>query len=285
WSFIPSAHAKLFGDLPKSIILDNPVSSDLDAMRTNLLPNLITAAGRNNDRGFKNVALFEAGNQFSSDTPEGQSYVIAGIRRGQKHDRHWQKNPKDVNVYNAKADAIAILNSIAVNTANAQVVPEAPQWYHPGRSGVIRLGPKNIMAFFGEIHPNILKELGVKGPLVGFEIMLGNIPLPRSKGGNSRGPLKSSDFQSVERDFAFVVNTDVEANDIVKAVRSVNKNLIDNISVFDVYQGDGIDDDKKSIALNVKLQPQDKTMTDDEIDAFRIQVIDIVSNKLGGTLR
>lgn len=285
WSFIPSAHAKLFGDLPASIVLDNPVSSDLDAMRTNLLPNLITAAGRNNDRGFKNVALFEAGNQFSSDRPDGQSYALAGIRRGQKHDRHWQQSPENVDVYDAKADAMAILASIGVNTTNAQVVAEAPHWYHPGRSGVIRLGPKNIMAYFGEIHPSILKNLDVKGPLVGFEIMIGNIPMPRSKSGNSRGPLKSSDFQSVERDFAFVVDAKIQANDIVKAIRSVNKNLIENISIFDVYQGAGIDDGKKSIAVNVKLQPIDKTMTDEEIDVFRMQVINIVSSKLDGTLR
>ena len=285
WSFIPSAHARLFTDLQPNLILDNPVSADLDAMRPNLLPNLITAAGRNNDRGLRNIALFEAGNQFATDTPEGQNYVIAGIRSGQKHDRHWQKNPDDVNVYDAKADAMAILTAIGVNAANAQVVAEAPAWYHPGRSGVIRLGPKNVMAYFGELHPTILKKLDVKGPLIGFEIMIGNIPLPRSKSGNNRGPLKSSDFQAVERDFAFVVDKDLPAEQIIKVVGSVNKKLIDNITVFDVYQGAGIDDDKKSIAVNVRLQPFDKTMTDEEIDTFRTQVIDTVSKKTGGILR
>lgn len=285
WSFIPSAHAKLFGDLPANLVLDNPVSSDLDAMRPNLLPNLITAGGRNNDRGYKNIALFEAGNQFSSDTPEGQIQTIAGIRRGQNHNRHWQQKPKDVDVYDAKADAMAILSSMGVNIENIQVVAEAPNWYHPGRSGVIRLGPKNILAYFGEIHPNILKKLDVKGPHVGFEIMISNIPLPRSKKGNSRGPLKSSDFQSVERDFAFVVSKETKAENIVKAVRGVNKNLVEAINVFDVYQGSGIDDDKKSIAINIKLQPRDRTMTEEEIDVFCTQVINIVAKKTGGTLR
>ncbi len=285
WSFIPSSQAQIFADLKPELILDNPVSSDLDAMRPNLLPNLITAASRNNDRGIKNVALFEAGNQFSSDEPDGQDFVISGIRRGQKHERHWQKNPEDVNVYDAKADAISILKAIGVNADNAQVVAEAPSWYHPGRGGVIRLGPKNVMAYFGEIHPTTLKKLDVKGPLVGFEIMLGNIPLPRPKRGNSRGPLKSSDFQSVERDFAFVVTKDLAAEQLVKVISSVDKKLIDNISVFDIYQGAGIDDDKKSIAVNVRLQPVDKTMTDDEIEAFRQNVIATVTKKTGGILR
>ncbi len=285
WSFIASEHAKLFGDLSPSLILDNPVSAELDAMRPNLLPNLITAAGRNGDRGFKNVALFEAGNQFANDTPEGQSYVVAGIRRGQNHDRHWQKNSKDVDFFDAKSDASAILTSLNVNVSGAQVVAEAPSWYHPGRSGVLRLGPKNIMAFFGEIHPLVLKKLDVKGPIVGFEILLGNIPLPRSKSGNSRGPLKASDFQSVERDFAFVVDENVLAENIVKAVNSVDKNLIDKICIFDIYKGTGMADNKKSVAINVKLQPNDRTMTDEEIDTFSTKVIDIVAKKTGGILR
>lgn len=285
WSFIPSEHAKIFGDLPANMVLDNPVSSDLDAMRPNLLPNLITAAGRNVDRGFKNVALFEAGNQFLSDTPEGQQYVLAGIRRGDNHDRHWKSTPRAVDVFDAKADAVAILNAIGVNADNAQVVSEAPAWYHPGRSGVIRLGPKNIMAYFGEIHPAVLKKLDVTGPLIGFEIMLGNIPLPRSKSGNSRGPLKSSDYQAVERDFAFVVDKDLPAEQIIKVVSSADKKLIDNINVFDVYQGQGIDDDKKSVAVNVRFQPMDRTMTDEEIESLRQKIIDLVAKKAGGTLR
>ena len=285
WSFISSSQAMLFADPKPELILDNPLSSDLNAMRPNLLPNLITAAGRNSDRGIKSVALFEAGNQFYSDKIDGQNFVIAGIRRGQKNERHWQKNSEDINVYDAKADAISILNAIGVKADNAQVVAEAPAWYHPGRSGVIRLGPKNIMAYFGEIHPNILKKLDVKGPLVGFEIMLGNIPLPRSKVGNSRGPLKSSDFQSVERDFAFVVSKDLAAEQLVKVISSVDKKLIDSVNVFDVYEGAGIDDGKKSIAVNVRLQPFNKTMTDDEIEEFRQDVISIVIKKTGGTLR
>ncbi|HPF46044.1 MAG: phenylalanine--tRNA ligase subunit beta [Alphaproteobacteria bacterium] len=285
WSFMPSAYALLFNEGNTPLVLDNPVSTELNAMRPNLLPNLILAAGRNHDRGLKNVALFEAGNQFASDTPEGQNYVVAGVRRGQKHDRHWQKRPEDVTVYDAKADAVSILTSLDVNAENAQIVAEAPSWYHPGRSGVIRLGPKNIMAYFGEIHPSILKKMDVKGPMVGFEIMIGNIPLPRSQSGSSRGPLRVSDYQAVERDFAFVVDKNLPAESLIKVVSSINKKLIDNVSIFDVYQGAGIDEDKKSIAINVKLQPYDKTMTDEEIETFSKLVIDTVSSKIGGTLR
>ena len=141
------------------------------------------------------------------------------------------------------------------------------------------------MAYFGEIHPSVLKKLDVKGPLVGFEIMLGNIPLPRSKSGNSRGPLRSSDFQAVERDLAFVVDKDLPAEQIFKIVGSADKKLIDQINVFDVYWGKGIDDDKKSIAVNFRMQPMDKTMTDEEIEALRQKVIDLVAKKAGGTLR
>jgi len=285
WSFLPSAQAALFAELKAELVLENPISSDLNAMRPNLLPNLITAAGRNIDRGFKNVALFEAGNQFSDDTPQGQTLMLAGIRRGQTGQRHWQQSPRDVDVFDAKADAEAILNAIGVNTANVQVVADAPPWYHPGRSGVMRLGPKNILCYFGEIHPRILKALDVKGPLVAFEIMLQAIPFPKNKGGNNRGPLKASDFQAVERDFAFVVDNKISAADLIRAVRSSEKKLIEDISIFDVYQGPGVEEGKKSVALNVRLQPADKTLTDEEIENFSEKLVASVAKNTGGILR
>lgn len=285
WSFLPSEQAGLFADLKPELVLDNPISSDLDAMRPNLLPNLITAAGRNMDRGFKNVALFEAGNQFSDDTPEGQTLVLAGIRRGQNVTRHWQQTGQNVDAYSAKADAEAILQAIGVKTSNAQVVAEAPAWYHPGRSGLIRLGPKNILCAFGEIHPRILKALDVKGPLVGFEIMLETIPFPKAKGGNNRGPLKASDFQAVERDFAFVVDRDISSGDLIRAIRSTEKKLIEDISIFDVYEGSGVDQGKKSVALNVRLQATDRTLTDEEIESFSGKAIAAVAKSTGGSLR
>ncbi|WP_417624558.1 phenylalanine--tRNA ligase subunit beta [Paremcibacter congregatus] len=285
WSFLPSAHAALFADLKPELVLDNPISADLDAMRPNLLPNLITAAGRNMDRGFRNVALFECGNQFSSDSPEGQTLILAGVRRGQDAQKHWDQTPEDVDAFDAKADAEAVLRACGAKIDNAQIVTGAPAWYHPGRSGVIRLGPKNILAYFGEVHPAILKELDVKGPLIAFEVMLENIPFPKSKGGNSRGPLKASDFQAVERDFAFVVNRDVTAADIIKAIRAADKKLIDEVSLFDIYEGPGIEENQKSVALNVRLQPMDRTLTDEDIAQFSAKVIANVAKNTGGALR
>ncbi|VAW06447.1 Phenylalanyl-tRNA synthetase beta chain [hydrothermal vent metagenome] len=285
WSFLPSAQAKLFADLKPELILDNPISSDLDAMRPNLLPNLITAVGRNMARGFHNVALFECGNQFASDRPDGQSLVLAGIRRGQSSHKHWNVSPKDVDAFTAKADAEAILRAIGAKIDTAQVVAEAPSWYHPGRSGVIRLGPKNILAHFGEVHPAICKALDVKGPLVAFEILLGNIPFPKNKAGNNRGPLKASDFQAVERDFAFVVDRDLSAGDLIRAVRAADKKLIRDVTLFDIYQGPGIGEDQKSLAVNVRLQPQDRTLTEEEIDRFSAKVIANVRKNTGGMLR
>jgi phenylalanyl-tRNA synthetase beta chain len=285
WSFLPKKQVNLFTEVNDSLVLDNPASADLDAMRPNLLPNLITAAGRNHDRGIKNVSIFEAGNQFSSNMPEGQAFFLTGIRSGQSAERHWQQTPQDVNVYDAKADAQSILHSLGVNITNIQVTDVAPDWYHPGRSGAIQLGPKNILAYFGEIHPGILKKLDVKGPIVAFEIILDNIPFPKSKSGNNRGPLNISDLQAVERDFAFVVNKTLPADEIVKAIKSVNKNLIDAVTIFDIYTGAGIENDKKSVAINVRLQPTDKTMTDEEIETFRQQAINKVFNKTGGVLR
>ncbi len=285
WSFLPSAQAALFADLKPELVLSNPISSDLDAMRPNLLPNLITAAGRNMDRGFRNIALFECGNQFASDTPEGQSLVLAGIRRGQTGAKHWAKGPQDVDAYTAKADAEATLSAIGAKIDNAQVVAEAPDWYHPGRSGVIRLGPKNILAWFGEIHPAIGKALDVKGPLVGFEILLENIPFSKSGKGNSRGPLRTSDFQAVERDFAFVVDRNLAAAELIKAVRTTDKKLISEVTLFDVYVGPGIGENQKSLALNVKLQPADKTLTEEEIEQFSSKVIANVEKRCGGVLR
>jgi len=285
WSFLPSAEAKLFGDLNPELILDNPISADLDAMRPNLLPNLITATARNMARGFKNIALFESGNQFSSDRPEGQTLILAGVRRGQDSRKHWHKTPQDIDAFTAKSDAETILKAVGAKIDGAQIVAEAPAWYHPGRSGVIRLGPKNILAYFGEIHPAICKALDVKGPLAGFEILLENIPFPKSGRGNSRGILNASDFQAVERDFAFVVNQNVPAADLLKALRTADKKLIEDITLFDVYTGPGIDENQKSVAVSVKLQPKDKTLTDEDIEIFSAKAIANVQKMTGGTLR
>lgn len=284
WSFLPRAHADLFGGVPDEIVLVNPISADLDAMRPSLLPNLIAAAGRNHARGFADISLFEVGSEYHSDQPEGQVMVAGGIRGGQTSSRHWAGGGRKFDAYDAKADALALLEAVGGPASSVQVVTGAPEWYHPGRSGVMQLGPKNRLAAFGEIHPRVLEAMKVKGPIVGFEIYLDNIPLPKSKE-TARPPLAVSDYQSVERDFAFEMDVDITADTIIRAVRGSDKKLITDVSIFDIYQGEKITAGKKSVAFSVRLQPTDRTLTEEEIDAVAAKVIGNIEKATGGSLR
>ncbi len=284
WSFLPRAHADLFGGVPDEIVLVNPISADLDAMRPSLLPNLIAAAGRNHARGFADISLFEVGSEYHSDQPEGQVMVAGGIRGGQTSSRHWTGGGRKFDAYDAKADALALLEAVGGPANSVQVVTGAPDWYHPGRSGVMQLGPKNRLAAFGEIHPRVLEAMKVKGPIVGFEIYLDNIPLPKSKE-TARPPLAVSDYQSVERDFAFEVDVDITADTIIRAARGSDKKLIADVSIFDIYQGEKITAGKKSVAFSVRLQPTDRTLTEEEIDAVAAKVIGSIEKATGGSLR
>lgn len=285
FGFLPLPHAKLFGGGQPELQLANPISSELSTMRPSLLPNLIAAAGRNFDRGFKNVTLFEVGAQFENDTPEGQKLMATGIRRGASNDRHWAAVPRDADAYDAKGDALSVIEGAGLPAANVQISTDAPSWYHPGRSGALRLGPKNILGYFGELHPAILEAMDVKGPLAGFEIFLDNIPYGKPKASRSKGPLDKSDFQMVERDFAFIVDEKVRAADLLRAASSADKKLIADISVFDLYQGKGIEDGKKSIAISIKLQPRERTLTEVEIDEVAARVVSNVQKATGGLLR
>ncbi|RMF08165.1 MAG: phenylalanine--tRNA ligase subunit beta [Alphaproteobacteria bacterium] len=287
WSFLGAADARLFGGETDRLRIDNPINAELNIMRPNLLPNLIKAAGRNVDRGFRNLGLFEVGNQFADDTPAGQSMVVAGIRRGNTAERHWAGESEPVDAFHAKADALAVLEAAGAPVANLQTIAEAPDWYHPGRSGTLRLGPK-VLAAFGELHPRVLKALDVAGPVVGFEVFLDAIPLPKAKkggAGRSRGPLKVSDYQAVDRDFAFIVKRDVAAETLLRAVRGVDKLLVREVSVFDVYEGEGMAEDEKSVAIRVRLQADDRTLTDKEIDTVAAGIVDAVATRTNGRLR
>ncbi|MCG8511042.1 MAG: phenylalanine--tRNA ligase subunit beta, partial [Rhodospirillales bacterium] len=234
-SFMASGQASLFGETPESVTLVNPISSDLDVMRPSILPNLISAAGRNDDRGFSNSRLFEVGPQFAGDAPEDETEVAAGIRSGQTGPRDWGQPPRPVDVYDAKADAIAALAAAGTPVEKLQVAAEAPSWYHPGRSGSLRLGPKVVLAWFGEIHPRVLKALDVKGPMVGFEVFLDRIPAPKRKKSAAKAHLKLSAFQPVERDFAFVLDQDVPADEVLRAARSADTKLVSEVRVFDLF--------------------------------------------------
>jgi phenylalanyl-tRNA synthetase beta chain len=281
WSFMPSHIAAQFGGVADTMRLLNPISSDLDVMRPTILGNLITAAGRNATRGFGDVALFEVGAVYKDATPEGQTTLAAIVRAGNSP-RHWLNPTRPVDAFDAKADALAALAACGA-PSSLQITTDAPAWYHPGRSGVLRLGP-TVLAYFGEVHPAVLQACDVKGPIVAAEIFFASLPHSRA-GGAARPLLKLESLQAVTRDFAFVMGRDVTAAKLIKAVRDADKNLIREVSVFDVYEGERIGADQKSIALSVSLQPVDKSLTDAEIDAVAAKITASVAKSTGATLR
>jgi phenylalanyl-tRNA synthetase beta chain len=289
WSFVSKREAEAFGGGKAELALANPIAEELSDMRPSLLPGLIMAAQRNADRGTGDVALFEVGQIFKDDKPEDQFTAATGIRRAlAKPDgagRHWSRKIEPVDAFDAKADAYAILAAVGAPMQALQIVPGGPAWLHPGRSGTIQMGPKNIVGWFGELHPRTLVALKAEGPLVGFEVMLEAIPEPKAKATRAKPMLELSPFQPVERDFAFIVDRTVKAGDIVRTALAVDKKLIANVSVFDVYEGKGIDPGKKSVAIAVTLQPREKTMTDEEIEALAAKIVAEVAKRTGGVLR
>ncbi len=285
FSFLPAAQADLFGGVSETQRLVNPISTDLDVMRPSPLPNLISACVRNAARGYPDVALFEVGPQYAGDRPADQSWVAAGVRAGRTGPRHWCQPPRDVDVFDAKADALAVLAALGVPVDRAQVTAGAPAWYHPGRSGVIRLGPKTLLAAFGDMHPRVARALDVAGRLVAFEVFLDAIPARKGKGGALRPALAASAFQPLERDFAFVVAAGLPADDLVRAVRAADDALIRDVRVFDVFTGPGVGEGQKSLAVTVILQPMERTLTDADLDAFAGRVVASVSSRTGGILR
>ena len=289
WSFVAKPQAELFGGGKPELALANPIAAELSDMRPSLLPGLITAAQRNADRGFADVGLFEVGQIFRGAEPNDQFTAAAGVRRRlakpNGFGRHWSTPAAEVDAFDAKADALAVLAAAGAPPQALQVVPGGPAWFHPGRSGTIQMGPQAVFGHFGELHPRALDALDVEGPLVAFEVILDRIPEPKAKATRVKPALELSPFQPVERDFAFVVDRAVKAADLVRAAQSVDRKLITGISVFDVYEGAGIDPGKKSIAIAVTLQPREKTMTDAEIDALAQRIVAEVGKRTGGALR
>ncbi|MHA1518426.1 MAG: phenylalanine--tRNA ligase subunit beta [Alphaproteobacteria bacterium] len=285
WSFIPPAEAKQFGGGQAALMLDNPISTELAQMRPSLLPGLIAAAKRNHDRGFSDGALFELGQAYRGLAPEDQYIAATGVRFGRSalegSGRHWSGDVDPADWKAVKADAIAALTALGLNQANIQVTPEAPDWFHPGRSGKLKLGPKVTLGVFGEIHPETLASLDVEGPMAAFELYLDNLP-PAKRKGTAKPALDASDLQAVRRDFAFVVDQDVPNAEILEVASRIDK-LVANADTFDVYPD--LPDGKKSIAIEVVLQPRDKTLTDQEIDAVADRLISAVEKKTGGKLR
>jgi phenylalanyl-tRNA synthetase beta chain len=288
WSFISRAQAELFGGGQAALALANPIASDLSDMRPSLVPGLIMATQKNADRGFDDVALFEVGQVFKGDRPQDQFIAASGVRRARASangsGRHWTGSAQ-VSAFDAKADALAVLIAAGAPTSALQIVPGGPGWLHPGRSGTIQIGPQNVFGYFGELHPRALEALGAEGPLVAFEVLLDRIPEPKAKPTRAKPLLDLSPFQPVSRDFAFIVDSNVKAADLVRAAQGADRKLIAHVSVFDLYEGKGIDEGKKSLAIAVTLQPREKTLTDVEIDAVAAKIVADVIKKTGGVLR
>jgi phenylalanyl-tRNA synthetase beta chain len=289
WSFIPAKHAELFGGGQAALKLANPIAADMSDMRPSLLPGLIAAAQRNADRGLGDVALFEVSGTYEGDTPEKQRRVAAGIRRGtaklEGSGRYWSGNAAPVGVYDAKADAIAVLEACGAPVDRLQIEAAAPGWYHPGRSGVIKLGPKVVLGHFGEFHPKVLEALDASGPLAGFEVFVDAIPEAKAKPTRTKPKLELSAFQAVKRDFAFVVEKAVEAGSLVKAALAADRKLVTDVNVFDIFEGASLGEGKKSIAIEVTIQPVEKTLTEEDFEALAGRIVENVKKQTGGALR
>jgi phenylalanyl-tRNA synthetase beta chain len=289
WSFIAKSAAELFGGGKPELALANPIAADLSDMRPSLIPGLIAAAQRNADRGLGDAALFEVGQVFAGTAPQDQLTAAAGLRRALAKPtgsgRHWSAATREVDAFDVKADAFAVLAAVGAPMQALQIVPGGPAWLHPGRSGRIQIGPQTVLGHFGELHPRALETLKAEGPLAAFEIILERLPEPKARATRAKPVLDLSPLQPVERDFAFVVDRAVRAGDLVRAAQSADRKLVAGVTVFDVYEGAGIEAGKKSIAIAVTLQPREKTMTEQEIDAVAARIVAEVSKRTGDILR
>ncbi|MBR2575308.1 MAG: phenylalanine--tRNA ligase subunit beta [Loktanella sp.] len=283
YSFVDAHAASLFGGGDDATMLENPISSELSHMRPNLLPGLLRAAARNQARGFMDMALFEVGAGFHGGEPGEQHTLITGVLIGKTASKDVHGTSRAVDLYDAKADAESVLAAIGA-PAKVQILRGAADWWHPGRHGMICLGPKKVLAVFGELHPKVLREMDIKGPAVGFTIWPDEVPVPKSKT-NTRPALVATDLQAVERDFAFVVGADVEALTLVNATMGADKALITDVRVFDQFIGGNLGEGQKSLAVTVRLQPTTATLKDADIEAVSAKIVDKVTKATGGSLR
>ncbi|MFQ5346855.1 MAG: phenylalanine--tRNA ligase subunit beta [Rhodothalassiaceae bacterium] len=284
YSFMDARLARRFG-APETLAIANPISSELDMMRPSIVPNLLLAGGRNRDRGAESVALFEVGPAYHGTAPEDQLEVATALRMGARERRGWRTRGRAVVAYDAKADALAALAAAGAPLDKLQVAGGAPDWYHPGRSGSFRLGPKTVLAHFGELHPRLLADRDFRGPAVAAEVFLDRIPLPRRKATRARPALALSNLPAVSRDFAFLVDRDVRVGDLLRAVAAVDRTHITDVGLFDVYEGEGVEEGKKSVAITVRLSPVERTFTDSEIDAIATRIVEAAARSCGAELR
>ncbi len=289
WSFIPRAEAKLMGGGADALELANPISTEMSSMRPSLLPGLLKAVERNRNRGFADVALFELGQSYRGPKPDEQYLSAAGVRAGTARatgsGRHWQGKAGAVDLFDVKADAVAVLAALGIEAGKPQVTRDAPAWFHPGRSAALRMGPKLVLAHFGELHPATLEALDVAGPVYAFEVFIDALP-PEKKKSRTRAPLATGDLLPVRRDFAFVLDAKIAAGDVVRAAAGADKALISGVSVFDLFEGGQLAaEGRKSLAIEVTLQPKTETLTDKDIEAVSQKVIAEVKKATGGEIR
>ena len=284
WSFTDSALAKDFRKGNEAVALCNPITAELDEMRPSLLPNLLLGLKNNIARGYTNVSLFEVGPEFYGRKPGEQSLVAAGIRSGMTSKKHWLNDQRGFDVFDVKADALASIAAANGPFESAQITLDAPEYYHPGRSGALRLG-KNVIAYFGELHPLIIKKFGLKQRVCAFEVILTNLPTPRQNNDKAKKKLELSSFQSVDKDLAFVMDKNVKAADVIAAARNADRSHIVDVRVFDVYEGENLPEGKKSLALSVTFQPLENTFSDQDIEILMQKVAQALKNKYGAELR
>jgi len=288
WSFTNSKIDTLFSELKTEIKLSNPISSDLDVLRSSLYSNLMISAKKNIHRNFEDLMLFEVGPVFKGSKPGEQLTMIGAIKTGKYSRKNWIEKERNFDVFDIKNDALRTLNEVGIDNSKIAVSNKTKKWYHPGRSGLLSLGSSSgpELAYFGEIHPSIIKKLDLRTDnVLGFEIFLDNVPESRKKIREAKPKFVVSDYQKVIRDFAFVIDEKYSSGQIINLVKKIDKELIKTVKIFDVYLGDNIGDGKKSIAFNVILEPKDKTLSDNDIDQISKKIISTVQESTGATLR
>ena len=288
WSFTDSKIDILFSELENEIKLSNPISSDLDVLRSSLYSNLMISAKKNIHRNFEDLMLFEIGPVFKGSKPGEQLTMISAIKTGKYSRKNWIEKERSFDVFDIKNDALRTLNEVGIDNSKVVVNNKTKKWYHPGRSGLLSLSSTNgpELAYFGEIHPSIVKKLDLRtDSVLGFEMFLDNIPESRKKIREAKSQFVVSDYQKVVRDFAFVIDEKYSSGEIIDLVKKIDKELIKAVKIFDVYQGDNIDDGKKSIAFNVIFEPKDKTLSDKDIEQISKKIISTVQQTTGATLR
>ncbi|GBD42907.1 Phenylalanine--tRNA ligase beta subunit [bacterium HR40] len=283
WSFVPEADARRFG-ADRPIRLANPLSADLDTLRPSLLPGLLRAASRNLARNLGRGAVFEVGPRFLGPQPGDQRWAIAGVRFGEASDRHWAERPRAVDAIDAKTDLYAILAELGVRTEALGLARNAPAWYHPGRSATIALGP-NLLGAFGELHPAVLAAFDIDVPVAAFELDLDLLPKPKARPRKGRPPLEPLPFPPADRDFAFLVDADLPAAELLEAIRAADRKLVRDVKLFDIYTGPGIPEGKKSLAVAVRLQAADRTLSEGEIEEVARHIVDAAARRCGAALR